>query len=216
MVCIEVTLNPVFEQIENDLRSKGVSIVANGLPNDLGKALYDEAITRSAFAFKPAGVGRQSDYSKNDDVRRDSIQWIEGETAAQADWLAWSASLQQHLNRTLLLGLFSFESHYAHYKPGAFYKTHLDSFKGRANRVVSLVVYLNPEWQNSWGGELVIYSDTQPNDALATVIPKFGTVVTFLSEDFPHEVKPSLHDRYSLAGWFRLNTTSHSTIDPPA
>lgn len=50
----------------------------------------------------------------------------------------------QLLNRHLLLGLFSFESHFTHYRAGDFYKQHQDAFKGQANRILSLVVYLIP------------------------------------------------------------------------
>jgi SM-20-related protein len=36
-----------------------------------------------------------------------------------------------------------------------------------------------------------------------------------LSEDFPHGVLPAQRDRYSIAGWFRLNTSLFDRIDPP-
>lgn len=65
-----------------------------------------------------------------------------------------------------MLGLFSFESHFAHYAPGAFYKTHVDAFKGQANRVLSVVYYLNEAWGAKDGGEMVLYSDTQPDHIL--------------------------------------------------
>ena len=66
-----------------------------------------------------------------DAIRRDEICWIDGSTAAGAAWLQWTAELMQLLNRRLFLGLFSFESHYAHYRAGDFYKVHLDAFRGQ-------------------------------------------------------------------------------------
>jgi SM-20-related protein len=128
--------------------------------------------------------------------------------------LQWTQVLQVYLNRRLFLGLFSFESHFAHYAPGHFYKRHLDAFKGEANRVLSLVTYLNPEWSKSDGGELVIYENT--GDTVGrSVSPEFGTLAVFLSEEFEHEVKAATRDRYSIAGWFRLNSSTTDKVDPP-
>lgn len=79
---------------------------------------------------------------------------------------------------TSILGLFSFESHFAHYSPGDFYKTHKDAFKGESNRVVTIVVYLNPDWLKEDQGELVIYQDDSQQE-LVRVTPSFGTIVVF-------------------------------------
>jgi SM-20-related protein len=146
-------------------------------------------------------------------VRRDEISWITGESEAGQIWLNWTAKLQTFLNRRLFLGLFSFESHFAHYPPGAFYKRHYDAFHGQANRILSIVVYLNPHWPLAAGGELVLYRDDRDVEGIK-VTPALGTIVTFLSEEFPHEVLPATQDRYSIAGWFRLNTSINNQIDP--
>ena len=123
--------------------------------------------------------------------------------------------MQTFLNRRLLLGLFSFESHFSHYAVGDFYKRHMDAHKGDANRVLSIVVYLNPEWLPESDGELVLYKDESDKKGIK-VIPMFSTVVVFLSEEFPHEVLATQRDRYAIAGWFRLNSSILGRIDPPA
>src|SRR5690606_33675317 len=110
--------------------------------------------------------------------------------------------------------LFSFESHFAHYGTGDFYKKHLDAFKGETNRVLSLVYYLNPGWLPEDGGELKLYLSEDEGRTI-NVTPAFGTLVVFLSEDFPHEVLPAKRDRYSIAGWFRVNTSCTDRVDPP-
>lgn len=122
--------------------------------------------------------------------------------------------MQVYLNRRLFLGLFSFESHFAHYSPGDFYKKHYDAFRGGANRILSIVVYLNHGWQPDDGGELVLYLDDKDREGIK-VTPSFGSVAIFLSEEFPHEVLPATRDRYSIAGWFRVNTSTADRIDPP-
>jgi len=112
------------------------------------------------------------------------------------------------------MGLFSFESHFACYDVGAYYKRHVDAFIGQSNRALSLVAYLNEQWQESDGGELVLY--TSEDDATGfTVRPEKGTFVIFLSEQFPHEVKTSNRQRHSVAGWFRVNGSINGQIDPP-
>jgi SM-20-related protein len=53
------------------------------------------------------------------------------------------------------------------------------------------------------------------NSVLLSVQPLHGTVVVFLSEEFPHEVLPASRDRYSIAGWFRVNGSTAERVDPP-
>ena len=122
--------------------------------------------------------------------------------------------MQDYLNRHLLLGLFSFESHLSHYAPGNYYKRHFDAFHGEKNRILTIVAYLNPNWTSSDGGELVLYRSEKDKEGIK-VIPLMGTIVTFLSEEFPHEVLPAHRDRFSIAGWFHLNGSVNNKIDPP-
>ncbi len=204
----------LFERIAKDIYSKGFSINPNALCPQLSEALWLHLQSMSDNQFDPAGIGREQAHILNQFVRSDEICWINGESLAGIQWLNWSARLQQYLNRRLFLGLFSFESHFAHYQPGDFYKRHMDAFRGEANRVLSLVVYLNPDWQASDAGELVLYQNEHDQQG-TKVTPSFGTVVAFLSEEFPHEVLPAQRDRYSIAGWFRLNTSSAERVDPP-
>lgn len=204
----------LFAGIASDLREQGYSIRPAALPADLAEALYTHQLSLSGEDFSAAGIGRGNDLMQNNFVRTDEICWISGESDAGRRWLNWSGGLQQYLNRRLFLGLFSFESHFAHYAPGDFYRRHLDAFKGQQNRVLSLVVYLNPGWQADDGGELVLYRDSTDQEGIR-VTPLMGTVVVFLSEEFPHEVLPAQRDRYSIAGWFRVNTSLGGAIDPP-
>ncbi len=204
----------LFEAIAQDILSKGYSINPCALPLDLSTALKQHLHAMPQYKFEEAGIGRDQSHSLNNFVRTDEICWINGESSAGSDWLDWAGQLQRYLNRRLFLGLFSFESHFAHYSPGDFYKRHYDAFKGQANRVLSLVVYLNHAWQPDEGGELVLYLNDQDENGIR-VTPSFGTVAVFLSEEFPHEVLPATRDRFSIAGWFRVNTSTSERVDPP-
>ncbi len=213
---VELTVgdDQLFASIAGDLRERGFTVCPNALPGALGDALQAHLAQMNSERFTRAGVGRQEARTLNDFVRTDEICWINGESAAGRDWLDWAARLQRFLNHELLLGLFSFESHFAHYGPGDFYRKHLDAFRGEANRVLSLVVYLNSDWQLADGGELVLY-DGDDEGGRRKVLPGLGTIVLFLSEEFPHEVLPARRDRYSIAGWFRVNQSTGQRVDPP-
>ena len=77
-----------------------------------------------------------------------------------------------------------------------------------------MVAYLNPDWSEEDGGELVLYPEKGEQGELR-VTPAHGTFVLFLSEDFEHEVLPARRDRLSIAGWFRRNSSSAMRADPP-
>lgn len=211
--------DPLFTQIAEDLRGKGWSVIPNALPPTLSAQLHEQILGLDTAHFNPAGVGRSTDYTLNRFVRRDEIRWIEGSSEAEKNWLQWTNRLRIFLNRRLFLGLFSFESHFSHYPPGAFYRKHVDAFKGNprkdpTNRVLSVVAYFNPGWLAESGGELALYKEDELEPFLS-VTPAFGTFVVFLSEEMPHEVRPALRDRYSIAGWYRVNNTLNDQIDPP-
>ena len=211
---IEEQNQRLFAQVASDLTQKGYSIQPFALPLDLANNLFHQVTTMSSHSFVEAGIGRLREHMRNDFVRRDEICWITGKSEAGAQWLEWTNKLQKYLNQHLFLGLFSFESHFAHYATGCFYKRHKDAFKGDANRVLSVVAYLNPDWQIDDGGELVLYKDDLDTEGFK-VVPALGTLAIFLSEEFPHEVLPAQRDRYSIAGWFRKNASISGIIDPP-
>ena len=211
--------DPLFSQIAADLQHKTWSVIPNALPPALAAQLQKQLLSLNEEQFARAGVGRSKDFTLNSFVRRDEIRWIEGSSAAEREWLQWSNRLRLFLNRRLFLGLFSFESHFAHYPPGAFYKKHVDAFKGNprqdtTNRVLSVVAYFNPGWLPEDGGELALFDEDQIEPFL-TVTPAFATLVVFLSEEVPHEVRPAKRDRYSIAGWYRVNNSLNDQIDPP-
>jgi len=204
----------LFARIAEDIRNKGYSINPEALPLKLGDDLLQRINTMDNDQFVHARIGREQLLTKNQSVRKNAICWITGESDVGRDWLQWTSQLQVFLNRQLLLGLFSFESHFSHYAVGDFYKRHVDAHKGDASRVLSIVVYLNPDWLPESAGELVLYNDDIDQEGVK-VIPGFGTVVVFLSEEFPHEVLVTNRDRYAIAGWFRVNSSNIGRVDPP-
>ena len=142
-----------------------------------------------------------------DSVRKDEIYWLErlgpvaDSSAVQA--MLWQKldSLKQALNRSLYLGLTDFEGHYAIYPEGGFYRRHIDCFNNDNARVVSLILYLNPDWRPEHGGKLRIHERTDPAGSI-DVDPVGGTLACFLSRETEHEVLESHQPRRSFTGWF--------------
>lgn len=192
----------LLDQIADALAGPGFIILDQPLPASLINGLIDNLIAQQA-GFEPAGVGRQGDYQRNQDIRGDAIQWLEPGNPAVTEFLCWMDKLRLGINQRLFLGLFDYECHYAVYAPGAFYQKHRDAFRGNPGRKLSSVLYLNPGWDLMAGGELVLY-DEAGEESLARLAPECGKLVLFLSEDFPHEVLPATQPRQSIAGWFRI------------
>lgn len=171
---------------------------------DLLQALRHEIqILDRTDALKKAGIGRGADLTRDRSVRRDKISWLQGVTPPQAALFRFLESIRAGLNERLFLGLKRFETHYATYHAGDFYKRHLDSFQGRASRVVSLVLYLNDGWQPEDGGALQVYNRDSSHEVCGVVMPEAGRLAIFMSEEVPHEVMPAYRTRYSIACWFR-------------
>ena len=204
----------LYARIADDIERQGCSICPAVLPTHISDALRSHQLNLNAANYSAAGIGRGQGYITNESIRTDDICWIDEASIAGSAWLDWTAGLQRFLNRRLFLGLFSFESHFAHYSPGDYYKRHYDAFRGDANRILSIITYLNPVWDQADRGELVIYRDDADQEGIK-VLPNYGTIVVFLSGEFPHEVLPAEKDRYSVAGWFRLNGSNVNKVDPP-
>lgn len=204
----------LFDQIADALAGPGYIVLPAPLPGELTDALFIHFNTLNEADFKHAGIGRENTHRINPFVRGDRIAWVEATHPAVVDYLDWIEQLRLALNRRLFLGLFDYECQYALYPPGAFYKKHVDAFKGQGNRIVSTVLYLNPDWQPQDGGELLLYTPDS-NSPIETVIPLYGRMAIFLSEEFPHEVARTNKLRRSITGWFRINTHSGTIIDPP-
>ncbi len=156
-------------------------------------------------ALRKAGVGRGTDLLRDRSVRRDKIAWLQGETAVQTQLFEFFESVRLGLNQRLFLGLKRFEAHYATYHEGDFYRRHVDSFHGRASRVVSLVLYLNEGWEQADGGALQVYNRENGKEVCGLVLPQEGRMALFMSEEIPHEVLPANRTRYSIACWFRCD-----------
>lgn len=176
------------------------------LPAALAQGLRQEAQRRwEGGGFRPATVGPALAKRRDLDIRGDNICWLNAHDA-QADIAAfhtWSARVQQSLNHEFFIGLKWLECHFARYGSGAGYTRHVDQHVASSARKISLVLYLNPEWQTGDGGELCIYDPQNTDDEIARIAPRMGRLMLFRSDLIPHAVLPCSSARWSLTGWFR-------------
>lgn len=198
-----------LDAIADALVERGYLVADGLLPPALLAALLTHFDQLQTNEFKAAGIGRQMDFQQQESIRSDKIHWIEPTNDVTVNFLHYMESLRDGINRRLYMGILDYESHFAHYPVGAFYKKHMDAFRanrqqGRSNRVLSTVLYLNQDWQLENGGELVVYAE-EGEQVIEKVAPIAGRLVIFLSEKFPHEVLPATRERKSIAGWFRVN-----------
>jgi len=191
----------LYSKITDSLVDNGYIIIENALQENLSSKLLNTA--KNETDFKRAGISGAGDLHLDSDRRRDKIHWIDANNEAQKEFLEFADGLKEYLNRSLYLGLTYYESHFAIYDKGDFYETHLDAFKNSKNRVVTTVYYLNEEWNENDGGELIVYDEN--NKEITKIMPNANTLVVFMSERFPHEVLSANKKRYSIAGWFRID-----------
>ena len=192
-----------IKHVAAKIERAGYVVVPDFLDDAACSALAAECLDlRASRQLQQAAVGRAQARRERDDIRGDRTHWFEPSTPTPAQAPYWRAmdALRVGLNRTLLLGLEELEAHYALYAPGARYARHRDRFRDDDARVLSSVLYLNPDWREEHGGQLRLYL---PQNTHVDIYPATGTLVLFLSGEFEHEVLPAARERLSVAGWFR-------------
>ena len=191
----------LYPSIASSLAKDGYIVLTNFLPSQIIQQLYDHVTALPNESFQQARVGSKNNLQLNKKVRNDKSLWLCEQHPIEKNYLAIMEECRIQLNKRLFLGLQRFEAHFSFYKTGAFYQRHIDSFQDQSHRIISSVFYLNPDWSDDNGGELILYEPDSDN-ILSIIRPHFGTMVLFLSEEFSHEVLPTKYDRYSIAGWF--------------
>jgi SM-20-related protein len=152
-----------------------------------------------------AAVGNGEGREVRDAIRNDSISWLDAgsEGEFQKIYQSQMEQLRLALNEHFFLGLFDFESHFAVYPAGGFYKAHRDQHVGATKRVVTVIFYLNEDWQAGDGGELRLWTTPGKAQGPSVLIePRMGTLVCFMADDHWHEVLVSHKSRMSITGWF--------------
>jgi len=189
----------------DELSVKDYVIIDQFIRNDI----YQDV--RSFFdASQPlltkAGIGALDDNKIRHDIRGDYTYWLDRkrDTVLNPFWLLVDETIHV-FNRYCYLGLSGYEFHLANYPPEARYEKHLDQFKNRNNRTITLVIYLNEGWKECDGGELEMFL----NDGQTLLVePIAGRCAMFKSALIPHRVVEAKKNRYSLTGWLMQHPSS--------
>lgn len=188
----------------HQLADRHFAVVDQVFPESLYRALVafsDRLIENDRL--RRAGIGSLGDFEVNRNVRGDEIFWLQRNQTDQpiVNFFGRIQTMMEQLNREFFLSLNDAEFHYAHYPPGTFYRRHIDQFKGRNNRQISVVLYLNDHWKPGDGGELKVYTDE--GDEL--IAPIGNRLAVFRSDTVEHEVLPTTVLRRSITGWLLNN-----------
>lgn len=172
------------------------------LPDEVLLRLRDEAngLFREG-EFHHAHIGHGITEQRVSEVRGDRILWLEPNEMTEAQQLYQQRveQLREGLSEFFRISLPWTEMHLAAYPPGSFYARHVDQFRDTGNRIFSVVLYLNPEWETGHGGELRVFEGAGHLD----IAPLMGRLVCFRSDMVEHEVLPTVRTRFSVTGWMR-------------
>ncbi len=198
----KLILNDLYEQIIDDISSKGYSVQTKLFPADLLEGiLYKIAIIERQQIFVQAGIGNKNTKTINKEQRKDHIYWIDNyQGATEKGFFQVVNNLVDYLNFHCFTGIKGHEFHYAKYENGAYYKKHVDVFKNDSKRKFSMITYLNKDWCSDDGGSLKLYPLGEEE---IEIFPEFGTTVFFKSDELLHEVLPTARTRYSITGWLK-------------
>lgn len=148
-----------------------------------------------------AGIGNNVVKDPRQKMRGDKIFWMDKENSNvfEQEFLLLVDDFIEYLNRTCYTGINSYEFHYAVYEEGSFYKRHKDQFNNDDNRKFSLISYLNDDWLEADGGQLLVY----PEEGVQEISPRSQTAVFFKSNEMEHEVTIANRSRMSITGWLK-------------
>lgn len=153
--------------------------------------------------FNNATIGHEKILNK--DIRNDSISWLQKDSHSPLiqEYFSFTNNIAKVLNQEFYIGVNDFECHFAQYEAGGFYKPHYDNLHGKNNRAVTVITYLNQNWEEKDGGCLEIILPEKK----ISIAPLAGSVIVFLSDLILHEVTTSYKKRQSITGWFIKNNS---------
>jgi Rps23 Pro-64 3,4-dihydroxylase Tpa1-like proline 4-hydroxylase len=191
-----------FETLINSFINEKVGISNHFLSEDLSQHLKQNILTHlQKNELVKAGTGNDGKLNFDHSVRGDSIYWLDRkhDDVYENEFLDQIDDFIVYLNKSCFAGIRSYEFHYSLYEIGTFYKKHTDQFQDNSNRKYSMISYLNDNWEQGDGGELMIYQNYN-NKAIS---PLNGKTVLFKSNELQHEVLVTNKQRLSVTGWLK-------------
>ncbi len=83
---------------------------------------------------------------------------------------------------------------------GSRFARHIDNTTNDGRRI-TVLVYLNPNWQKEQGGAVRLSPLNSPENVI-DVYPESGRLLIFYSSKIPHEVLPTFGERHAITMWY--------------
>ena len=195
-------MNNQFDLLIDSYLETKVGIDAGFLTEALSSGLQKNIVQlQKEELMTAAGIGNEETKDRNQKTRGDKIYWMSKDSSNiyEQQFLQLVEDFIDHLNCTCYTGINAYEFHYAVYEEGSFYKRHKDQFKNDSNRKYSLINYLNEDWLEEDGGQLLVYQ----NEETQSILPQSQTAVFFKSDEMEHEVAKANRSRMSVSGWLK-------------
>jgi len=201
----------VWESWMDELATNDYVVIDDFLkerPLSLLIAFFDKKIQQNQFS--KAAIGSTGNELLIREIRGDYTYWLDQKMDVSLQSIfEILEETKSILNRMCYLSLSHFEFHLAHYPIGSFYKKHLDQFNHRNNRMISMIIYLNEDWNQGDGGELKVYPKNKKPESIS---PLMNRCVLFKSDALLHEVLETNVGRKSLTGWMLYQPTPLTVI----
>ena len=191
-----------FDLLIDSYLDNNIGVDTNFLTAALCKGLQQNILQlQKDDLMMAAGIGNHQVKDADQKMRGDKIYWMDKshDNIFEQEFLQRVDDFIEYLNRTCYTGINGYEFHYAVYEEGSFYKRHKDQFKNDSDRKYSLISYLNNNWLEEDGGQLVVYH----NETAQTIQPRSQTAVFFKSDEMEHEVTLANRSRMSITGWLK-------------
>ncbi len=191
-----------FEKLIDSFLGNKIGIDTNFFSESLSTGLQQNIFQlQEDEMMHAAGIGNNQKKDSNQKYRGDKIYWMDKshDNRYEKEFLQLIDNFISHLNSTCYTGINSYEFHYTVYEEGSFYKRHRDQFNNDSNRKYSMINYLNENWLEEDGGQLLIYQD----EGVQKILPHSQTSVFFKSDEMEHEVTMANRSRMSVTGWLK-------------
>ena len=191
-----------FETLIASYLDNEIGIAEHFLTETLAASLKENLLAlHLAQLLLPAGTGNAKKLNHDNTVRGDAIFWLDKKhnNTHENEFFVRIEAFIAYLNKNCYAGITGYEFHYTLYEAGAFYVRHLDRFHDDAGRAFSMISYLNADWKETDGGELLIHR--KGSDMKIT--PTNGKTVFFKSNELEHEVLLTNERRMSITGWLK-------------
>lgn len=195
-------MEEVFENLIKGFINNKIGIAENFISHALAERLKQSIFSlQEENLLLPAGTGNAEKLNHNTAIRSDTIYWLDKNhnDPHENEFLTTIETFIKYLNLHCYAGISDYEFHYSIYKKGSYYIKHLDQFKNDSHRAYSMISYLNADWQEADGGELLVQLENKQQK----IAPTQGKTVLFKSNELPHEVLLTHKTRLSVTGWLK-------------